>query len=146
MAANRIDSIRNKHLKSDKTYPIYLEQTIVTNTAVPINPIQYNSLEHELTRLNLKNKRNIKTTPCCIYKHKTDNKYYIRYNYSYSNLRPYIFDVTNDYDWEQIIKTNEIDFIDTHDHHYIVQVTSETKHYLPGSPQFDSQFPKVSSI
>lgn len=139
--SDRISKLRVKHLTNNKTYPPFIDIDTHKNKYEAIDPIHFYEIKDDCVKLNLTT--GTKSSPIIYYNEKL-NKYYIQH-IKHSEFIHLVFDVTECYDWVEMLKGNEIraefrtkDFVN-------IKRTPilETNRYFPGSPQYERQYPSA---
>lgn len=137
--SDRISKLRVKHLTNNKTYPPFIDIVAHKNNYEAIDPINFNDIKDDCVKLNLHD--GTRSSPQIYYNEKL-NKYYIRH-IKHTEFIHFVFDVSECYDWVEMLKGNEIraefrinDFVN-------IKHTPnlETNRYFPGSPQYERQYP-----
>lgn len=144
----RLNKLNNKNLTNNKTYPPFIIREIIIEHK-PINYVEYDSVKKDIVCLNLthtiKTKlefyQNTKTHRYYIYDPYGRNCYF-KTNYLCFKTK-YLFDITDAYDWEKMLKENVFskDYATKHVQH--VETKTETKKYYAGSPEYDSLYPPI---
>jgi len=120
-----------------KIHPTFIEKQVIVGR-VAMNFVHIEDVKYDIQQLHLTHK---KSKAPNIYKDIKRNRYYLYDIYGINTYyTSYLFDITDVYDWEQIIKANIFseDYIIKHVQH--IKLIIETKKFYPGSPEYDSVY------
>ena len=141
MSQHRLQKLNNKHLSVNKTYPEYISKDVIVDYEA-INPIDFESIKNDVTKLKISNGRK---SPPAIYKNNKTNQYYIKYTYGVSKFNKCLFDITDDYDWDKVLEHNLLKSEFRKKESIHIKSIIEKKLYYPGSPEYDAIYPPVKS-
>lgn len=140
--SSQIEKMKNKNLTVNKTYPPFIEYKNVKIDYEAINPILKSSIMNDLTHLKEIND-GTRSSPA-IFKNEKTNQYYISYCFRYSKYMDYVFEITDDYDWDKVIENKKwIEEFRIKDVKHIVPIF-EDKIYYPGSKEYDMKYPPIN--
>lgn len=140
LQSERIEKLRSNHTTVNKTYPPHIECKNIIVDYKAINPIDFNDIKNDIIRMEITD--NTKSPPT-IYKNEKTNQYYIQYNYSGPKFSKYLFEITDNYNWNKVLQEKVIkeEFITKKVTH--IMPILENKVYFPGTTQYDSIYPPV---